>query len=189
MNNIKRIALLCLVILGIPMNGFLGDYRFETCFDDDAGGMNSFRISLDVNDRYYYACKIGYIDGEVNIGWKVTNTAGLPMTILILNNDNMKKFVSGDPYGFSNTALASLYGSVEDDVISSISQNAETNLVGDIYYLVINFGYRQTFDGESVNPDNRVDSFVDWVKNGMKELNEKDSEIDKMQCSIDLDYI
>ncbi len=189
MNNIKRIALLCLVILGIPMNGFLGDYRFETCFDDDAGGMNSFRISLDVNDRYYYACKIGYIDGEVNIGWKVTNTAGLPMNILILNNDNMKKFVSGDPYGFSNTALASLYGSVEDDVVSSISQNAETNLVGDIYYLVINFGYRQTFDGESVNPDNRVDSLIGWAKNGMEELNEKDSEIDKMQCSIDLDYI
>ena len=151
--------------------------------------MKSFRISLDVNDRYYYACKIGYIDGEVNIGWKVTNSAGLPMTILILNNDNMRKFVSGEPYGFSNADLASLYRSVDSNQISSISDNTETSLVGDIYYLVINFGYRQTFNSESVNPNSRVDSLISWFQNGMEELDEKDDEIDKMQCSIDLDYI
>ena len=189
MNNIKRIALLFAVLLAIPINGFLGDYRSETCSDIDAGGMNSFRISLDVNDRYFYACKIGYIDGEVNIGWEVTNYAGLPMTILILNNDNMKKFVSGEPYGFSNAALASIYRNVGDDAISSISDNTEANLVGDTYYLIINFGYRQTFDSESVNPDNRVVSLATWFKNGVQDLNEKYNEIDRMQCSIDVDYV
>ena len=100
MNLPKSIILLCVVLLIIPIDGFFGDFRYETCEDYDAS--NSNHVVIEMYEEYYFVCKIGYIEGKVSLGWKVHNPYGVNMTISILNTENLNKCSSGNAYGFSN---------------------------------------------------------------------------------------
>jgi hypothetical protein len=122
-------------------------------------------MNLDLYEGYFYVCKIGYIEGEVTLGWEVKNSINANISIIVLNNDNLNNFISGNSYGHSNMDLAELYldwrtvglfnKANYDDI-----ENKETtaDLVGDNYYLVINYGYRTTFQEEEVKQNNIFDN-------------------------------
>lgn len=180
-NNKAHIFIVIIVLLALPVNGFMGEYRYETCDDVDLG----FRTNVTIESQNYYICKIGYIDGNVSLGWEVSyynKGHSVPTSIHILNNDNMKKFVEGEAYGFSNAELSSLYSTVE----TSASRSVDVTLVGDIYYLVMNTGYRQSFDEENVEPKGRLNSFLDVIEDL---TNFRDQDKPVINCAVDLDYI
>ena len=173
MNLPKSLILLFVVLLIIPFDGFFGDFRYETCEDYDAS--NSNHVVIEMYEEYYFVCKIGYIEGKVSLGWKIHNSYDINMTISILNTENLNNFISGEPYGFSNVELAKL------------KINTDVDLIGDIYYLVINLGYRHTFGNEDVEQKSRLTAHSDWFSNKIMWRVEPDKKY--FTCSIDLDYI
>ena len=182
MNLPKFIILLAVVLLIIPIDGFFGDFRYETCEDYDAS--NSNHVVIEMYEEYYFVCKIGYIEGKVSLGWKAHNPYGVNMTISILNTENLNNFISGNAYGFSNADLAKLHVNWEGLNTESLKINTDVNLIGDIYYLVINLGYRNTFGNEDVEQKSRLAAHSDWFSNKILEADKK-----YITCSIDLDYI
>jgi len=169
MKIITNIVILIVIILILPVYGIAGHHRYHTCVDydsigDRAGNSGNY-MNLDLYEGYFYVCKIGYIEGEVTLGWEVKNSINANISIIVLNNDNLNNFISGNSYGHSNMDLAELYldwstvglfnKANYDDI-----ENKETtaDLVGDNYYLVINFGYRTTFQEEEVNQNNIFDN-------------------------------
>ena len=182
MNLPKSLILLFVVLLIIPFDGFFGDFRYETCEDYDAS--NSNHVVIEMYEEYYFVCKIGYIEGKVSLGWKIHNPYEINMTVSILNTENLHNFISGEPYGFSNSELAKLHVNWEDRNEDSLKINTDVNLIGDIYYLVINLGYRTTFGNEDVEQKSRLTAHSDWFSNTILEADKK-----YITCSIDLDYI
>jgi len=168
MKIITNIVILIVIILILPVDGIAGHHRYHTCVDYDlivdASGNHENDgnyMNLDLYDGHFYVCKIGYIEGEVTLGWEVKNSINANISIIVLNNDNLNNFVSGNSYGHSNMDLANLYldwGPIAqfNQANSDFLENRETStdLIGDNYYLVINFGYRTTFQEEEVNKNN-----------------------------------
>lgn len=204
MNTITNIAILIVIILILPVNGILGHHRYHTCEDydsivnsrsdssDDYENYNYGNyMNLDLYEGYFFVCKIGYIEGEVTLGWEVKNSINANISIIVLNNDNLNNFISGNSYGHSNMDLADLY--LDWNSRASINEanpieNREitTNLGGDNYYLVINYGYRTTFQVEEVNQKNVFDNlkYARYLSPG--EDTSDDSAI--VRATIDLDY-
>jgi len=170
MKIITNIVVLIIIILILPVDGIAGHHRYHTCVDYDSiefdqAGNNGNYMNLDLYEGYFYVCKIGYIEGEVTLGWEVKNSINANISIIVLNNDNLNNFISGNSYGHSNMDLAELY--LDWSTIGLFNQannddteNKETtaDLVGDNYYLVINLGYRTTFHKEEVNQKNIFDN-------------------------------
>ena len=142
MNRLSGIFLIMFIIIVYPVNGFIGDYRYDTCQDYDTSNVNYIDV-LALKDNYYI-CKIGFVEGKVTIGWYIDGSrVGYDLnytSVSILNNENLNNFISGNSYGFSNSEIASLNriftpnelrGTYEMNVI-------QTELIGDNYYLVIN---------------------------------------------------
>ena len=75
-------------------------------------------------------------------------------------------------------------GNWEDRNEDSLKINTDVNLIGYIYYLVINLGYRTTFGNEDVEQKSRLTAHSDWFSNTILEADKK-----YITCSIDLDYI
>ncbi len=204
MNTITNIAILIVIILILPVNGILGHHRYQTCEDydsivnsrsdssDDYENYNYGNyMNLDLYEGYFFVCKIGYIEGEVTLGWEVKNSINANISIIVLNNDNLNNFISGNSYGHSNMDLADLY--LDWNSRSSINEanpieNREitTNLGGDNYYLVINYGYRTTFQVEEVNQKNVFDNLKYARYLSPDEDTSDDSAI--VRATIDLDY-
>ncbi len=204
MNTITNIAILIVIILILPVNGILGHHRYHTCEDydsivnsrsdssDDYENYNYGNyMNLDLYEGYFFVCKIGYIEGEVTLGWEVKNSINANISIIVLNNDNLNNFISGNSYGHSNMDLADLY--LDWNSRSSINEanpieNREitTNLGGDNYYLVINYGYRTTFQVEDVNQKNVFDN----LKHARYLTPDEDTTDDSalVRTTIDLDY-
>lgn len=173
MKIITNAVILIAIILILPVDGVIGNHRYKTCADydyiiDSAGNYqaNSANyMDLDLYEGYFYVCKIGYIEGEVTLSWDVKNSINANISIIVLNNNNLNNFISGNSYGHSNVDLADLYldwgpiaqfNEANNDYIEN--RQTTTDLVGDNYYLVINFGYRTTFQGEEVNQNNIFDN-------------------------------
>lgn len=204
MNTITNIAILIVIILILPVNGILGHHRYQTCEDydsivnsrsdssDDYENYNYGNyMNLDLYEGYFFVCKIGYIEGEVTLGWEVKNSINANISIIVLNNDNLNNFISGNSYGHSNMDLADLY--LDWNSRASINEanpieNREitTNLGGDNYYLVINYGYRTTFQVEEVNQKNVFDNLKYARYLSPDEDTSDDSAI--VRATIDLDY-
>ncbi len=204
MNTITNIAILIVIILILPVNGILGHHRYQTCEDydsivnsrsdssDDYENYNYGNyMNLDLYEGYFFVCKIGYIEGEVTLGWEVKNLLNANISIIVLNNDNLNNFISGNSYGHSNMDLADLY--LDWNSRASINEanpieNREitTNLGGDNYYLVINYGYRTTFQVEEVNQKNVFDNLKYARYLSPDEDTSDDSAI--VRATIDLDY-
>jgi len=203
MKIITNIAILIVIILILPVNGILGDHRYHTCVDYDliidAAGNNYDNdgnyMNLDLYEDYFYVCKIGYIEGEVTLGWEVKNSINANISIIVLNNDNLNNFISGNSYGHSNMDLAELYLDWEpiaqfNQANSDFLENRETStdLVGDNYYLVINFGYRTTFQEEEVNKNNIFDNLKHYNSPTDTPREALNGESAYVTMSIDLDY-
>ena len=143
MKIITNIVVLIVIILILPVDGIAGNHRYNTCVDFDSLGDSAGNyMDLDLYDGYFYVCKIGYIEGEVTLGWDVKNSINANISIIVLNNDNLNNFISGNSYGHSNMDLAELYldwGSIAqfNRANSDFSENRHTttDLVGDNYYL------------------------------------------------------
>ena len=189
MNRVSGIFLIIIIIIVYPVNGFFGDYRYDSCQDYDTSNVNYVDIlALEGN---YYVCKIGFVEGKVTIGWyidgsRVGNDVNYT-SVSILNNENLNNFISGNSYGFSNSKIASLNraftpnelrGTYESNVI-------ETELIGDNYYLVINLGYRNSFGNveDEINQKPRLERLGDF--RGSIYLPDFEQRI---ECSIILDY-
>jgi len=189
MNRVSGIFLIIIIIIVYPVNGFIGDYRYDSCQDYDTSNVNYVDVlALEGN---YYVCKIGFVEGKVTIGWyidgsRVGNDVNYT-SVSILNNENLNNFISGNSYGFSNSKIASLNraftpnelrGTYESNVI-------ETELIGDNYYLVINLGYRNSFGNveDEINQKPRLERLGDF--RGSIYLPDFEQRI---ECSIILDY-
>ena len=189
MNRVSGIFLIIIFIIVYPVNGFIGDYRYDSCQDYDTSNVNYVDVlALEGN---YYVCKIGFVEGKVTIGWyidgsRVGNDVNYT-SVSILNNENLNNFISGNSYGFSNSKIASLNraftpnelrGTYESNVI-------ETELIGDNYYLVINLGYRNSFGNveDEINQKPRLERLGDF--RGSIYLPDFEQRI---ECSIILDY-
>ena len=189
MNRVSGIFLIIIIIIVYPVNGFFGDYRYDSCQDYDTSNVNYVDVlALEGN---YYVCKIGFVEGKVTIGWyidgsRVGNDVNYT-SVSILNNENLNNFISGNSYGFSNSKIASLNrvftpselrGTYESNVI-------ETELIGDNYYLVINLGYRNSFGNveDEINQKPRLERLGDF--RGSIYLPDFEQRI---ECSIILDY-
>ena len=203
MKIITNIVILIVIILILPVDGILGYHRHHTCDDYDSAVRNDGSgtsndnygnyMKLDLYEGYFYVCKIGYIEGEVTLGWDVKNSINANISIIVLNNNNLNNFISGNSYGHSNMDLAELYldwGPIAqfNRANSDFSENRHTttDLVGDNYYLVINFGYRTTFHEEKVNQNNIFDN----LKYYNSLTNERDLTFGSayVTASIDIDY-
>ena len=189
MNRVSGIFLIIIIIIVYPVNGFFGDYRYDSCQDYDTSNVNYVDVlALEGN---YYVCKIGFVEGKVTIGWyidgsRVGNDVNYT-SVSILNNENLNNFISGNSYGFSNSKIASLNraftpnelrGTYESNVI-------ETELIGDNYYLVINLGYRNSFGNveNEIKQKPRLERLGDF--RGSIYLPDFEQRI---ECSIILDY-
>ena len=204
MKIITNIVILIVITLIIPVDGIAGHHRYQTCKDydsivnsgdtsrDDYGNYNYGNyMNLDLYEGYFFVCKIGYIEGEVTLGWEVKNSINANVSIIVLNNDNLNNFISGNSYGHSNMDLADLY--LDWNSRASINEanpieNREitTNLGGDNYYLVINYGYRTTFQVEEVNQRNIFDNLKYAIYLTPDEDTYDDSSL--VRATIDLDY-
>ena len=189
MNRVSGIFLIIIIIIVYPVNGFFGDYRYDSCQDYDTSNVNY--VDVLALEGSYYVCKIGFVEGKVTIGWyidgsRVGNDVNYT-SVSILNNENLNNFISGDSYGFSNSKIASLNrvftpnelrGTYESNVI-------ETELIGDNYYLVINLGYRNSFGNveDEINQKPRIERLGDF--RGSIYLPDFEQRI---ECSIILDY-
>ena len=189
MNRVSGIFLIIIIIIIYPVNGFIGDYRYDTCQDYDTSNVNY--IDVLAFEGNYYVCKIGFVEGKVTIGWYI-NGSGVGedvnyTSVSILNNENLNNFISGNSYGFSNSDIASLNrvftpnelrGTYEPNII-------ETELIGDNYYLVINLGYRNSFGNveEEINQKPRLERLENF--GGSIYFPDFDQRI---ECSIILDY-
>ena len=192
MKALANISLFILILLIIPEDGILGNHRYETCKDDDKQQWN--RILWVAHKDHYYICKIGYIDGIVNLGWTLdlhydsyTNIEDVENSILsvtLLNTANVNSFIKGDRYGVSNFKLASDVFTLWDIGSSFSSHNVEdVNLEGDNYYLVINFGHRSTFEKEDVESKPAYyDIFKGWLSNM------RDEDNTYITSTVDVDY-
>lgn len=189
MNRVSGIFLIIIIIIVYPVNGFIGDYRYDTCQDYDTSNVNY--IDVLAFEGNYYVCKIGFVEGKVTIGWYIDGSGvGEDVnytSVSILNNENLNNFISGNSYGFSNSDIASLNrvftpnelrGTYEPNII-------ETELIGDNYYLVINLGYRNSFGNveEEINQKPRLERLENF--GGSIYLPNFDQRI---ECSIILDY-
>tara|TARA_B100001094_G_scaffold125732_1_gene121825 strand:- start:690 stop:1265 length:576 start_codon:yes stop_codon:yes gene_type:complete len=189
MNRVSGIFLIIIIIIVYPVNGFIGDYRYDTCQDYDTSNVNY--IDVLAFEGNYYVCKIGFVEGKVTIGWYIDGSGvGEDVnytSVSILNNENLNNFISGNSYGFSNSDIASLNrvftpnelrGTYEPNIV-------ETELIGDNYYLVINLGYRNSFGNveEEINQKPRFERLENFW--GSKYLPDFDQRI---ECSIILDY-
>tara|TARA_B100001559_G_scaffold252120_1_gene215807 strand:- start:243 stop:818 length:576 start_codon:yes stop_codon:yes gene_type:complete len=189
MNRASGIFLIIIIIIVYPVNGFIGDYRYDTCQDYNSSNVNYVDVlALEGN---YYVCKIGFVEGKVTIGWYIDGSrVGYDLnytSVSILNNENLNNFISGKSYGFSNSEIASLNriftpnelrGTYEMNVI-------ETELIGDNYYLVINFGYRNSFGNveDEINQKPRLERLGDFRGSiYLPDFNQR------IECSIKLDY-
>ena len=189
MNRLSGIFLIIIILIVYPVNGFMGDHRYDTCQDYDTSNVNYVDVlALEGN---YYVCKIGFVEGKVTIGWYIdgsrTGNDVNYTSVSILNNENLNNFISGNSYGFSNSKIASLNrvfttnelrGTYESNVI-------ETELIGDNYYLVINLGYRNSFGNveDEINLKPRLERLGDF--RGSIYLPDFEQRI---ECSIILDY-
>ena len=189
MNRVGGIFLIIVIIIVFPVNGFIGDYRYDSCVDYDTTNVKS--IDVLPLEGYYYVCKIGYIEGRVIIGWYIDGSGmgdGVNSTsVSILNNENLNNFISGKSYGFSNSDLSSLNRVYTPNEFRGIeeSNKIETDLIGDNYYLVINLGYRNSFESieEEINQKPRFDRL------GAVGRSITLTDIDqKIKCSVILDY-
>ena len=194
MKIITNIVILIVIILILPVDGIAGNHRYNTCVDFDSLGDSAGNyMDLDLYDGYFYVCKIGYIEGEVTLGWDVKNSINANISIIVINNDNLNNFISGNSYGHSNMDLAELYldwGPIAqfNRANSDFSENryTTTDLVGDNYYLVINFGYRTTFHEEEVNQNNIFDNLKYY--NSLTNTRDLSFGSAYITASIDLDY-
>ena len=172
MKGIANLSLFILILLLLPVDGFLGNHRYETCKDDDREQWNE--ILWVAHKDHYYVCKIGYVNGNVNLGWTLdlhydshTNIADVESSILsvtILNTANLNAFIKGESYGVSNARLASEVFTFREPGSSFNTYSVEdVDLAGDNYYLVINFGHRNTFEREDVDAKPaHYDIFKGW---------------------------
>ena len=189
MNRVSGIFLIIIIIIIYPVNGFIGDYRYDTCQDYDTSNVNYVDVlALEGN---YYVCKIGFVEGKVTIGWYIDGSSvGDDVnytSVSILNNENLNNFISGNSYGFSSSDIASLNrvftpnelrGTYEPNII-------ETELIGDNYYLVINLGYRNSFGNveEEINQKPRIERLENfWGSIYLPDFDQR------IECSIILDY-
>ena len=188
MNSISRVITVIIVILLLPSNMFFGDFRYDTCKDHDLNTSGNY-VDVESYEGFYYVCRIGYIEGYVGIGWEAfgvvpDNTA---VSISILNSNNLNRFISGESYGHSNTDLAKLQRDSIGSALranSVISENSYTNLIGDNYYLVINLGYRTSFEKEDVEKKTISEEYVTLSR----QISMTDFD-PKIECKIDLDYL
>ena len=183
MMNSLRFSVILLVILIFPVDGPLGDNRYETCADLDSDNYDSIPLSSYKN--YYKICKIGYIEGKVSIGWQIEGTDTDFISISILNNANVNKFIGGEAYGHSNTDLASLTFEMGQMSSGTRAEYTEVDLIGDNYYLVINLGYRNAYDSQEVTEKSRTELFGLWYGD---RSTENDNQIQRLYYSVDLDY-
>ena len=69
MNRLRGIFLIIIILIVYPVNGFMGDHRYDTCQDYDTSNVNYVDVlALEGN---YYVCKIGFVEGKVTIGWYI----------------------------------------------------------------------------------------------------------------------
>jgi len=170
-------------ILAYPVDGIFGKNRYEVCIDYDTGssGNNIYEIT---NQHFYFICSIGYVEGNVKISWIVEHYHGeddyalRAPSVTILNKVNLDHFINGEPYGHSNPDLASLELELGENPSAS-PEYTETTLLGDYYFLVINLGYRETFDEEKITERSLIEKFISGYTIGEGEAT----------CRIDLDYI
>ena len=183
MMNSLRFSVILLVILIFPVDGPLGDNRYETCADLDSDNYDSIPLSSYKN--YYKICKIGYIEGKVSIGWQIEGIDIDFISISILNNANVNNFIGGEAYGHSNTDLASLTFEMGQMSSGTRAKYTEVDLIGDNYYLVINLGYRNSYDSQEVTEKSRTELFSLWYGD---RSTENDNQIQRLYYGVDLDY-
>jgi len=172
-----------ILIVALPKNGVLMDYRLDYCNDQDKIE-EGFQVSGDIdytdhllstdpayiNHEGFYACEIGFINANVRIiiDLLTDSYCALPnmdygvaswcsLNFLILNKDNYQNFVSGDNYGLSSTALIPL-AKTWDGQGTSTAYAENVPLVYDTYYFVMNWEYRTSYgetyyDSESLSRD------------------------------------
>ena len=189
MNRLSGIFLIIIILIVYPVDGFMGDHRYDTCQDYDTSNVNYVDvIQLEGN---YYVCKIGFVEGKVTIGWYIDGSNvgdGVNYTsVSILNNENLNNFISGNSYGFSNSEMASLNRVFAPNELRGTYEpnTIETELIGDNYYLVINLGYRYSFGNyeEEINQKPRLERLENfWGSIYFPYFDQR------IECSIILDY-
>ena len=172
MKGIANLSLFILILLLLPVDGFLGNHRYETCKDDDREQWNE--ILWVAHKDHYYICKIGYINGNVNLGWsldlhydsyeKIAEVENSILSVTLLNTANVNAFIKGESYGISNAKLASEVFTFRELESSLNTYSVEdVDLSGDNYFLVINLGHRNTFEREDVDAKPaHYDIFKGW---------------------------
>lgn len=159
MKGMANLSLFIFILLILPVDGFLGNHRYETCKDDDKEQWNE--ILWVAHKDHYYICKIGYVNGNVNLGWtldlhydsyeKIAEVENSILSVTLLNTANVNAFIKGESYGISNARLASeVFTFSEPESSLNTYRVEDVDLAGDNYYLVINLGHRNTFEREDV---------------------------------------
>lgn len=189
MNRLSGIFLIIIILIVYPVNGFMGDHRYDTCQDYDTSNVNY--VDVLALEGHYYVCKIGFVEGKVTIGWYIDGSnVGDDVnytSVSILNNENLNKFISGNSYGFSNSEIASLNRVFAPNELRGTYEpnTIETELIGDNYYLVINLGYRNSFGNydEEINQKPRLERLDSSLGSLYFPYFEQ-----RIECSIILDY-
>jgi len=184
-NILKTVSIITILILIIPVNGMFGNYRYESCTDSDVQGGPSYStglpIYLEKYEDYFFICEIGFIEGKIWIGWEVANAQGIEMSISIMNMGNLRNFIEGDTYGYSNANLASLHKTYNSNELNEYRvAGTDATLIGDVYFLVINLGYRDSFESEEVEQRGLMENYDHWISRNSEPI---------IYCNIDIDYI
>ena len=138
-------------------HGFTGDFGLDYCNDGDkyseAGGIQGYireTESVKIHPESFFACELGYIDGFVDLGWRISISSyqqdfiSDQWNIMILNHDNYKNYVAGEDYGVSNFYLSELQVSANSDDRETTKYKVGLTLHSDTYFFVIDREYWET---------------------------------------------
>ena len=130
-------------------NGFTGDFGLDYCNDKDQYSEYIDETEVEtVHPESFFACELGYIDGVVDLGWRIYTgdqkfLTGFDdeMNVMILNHDNYKNFVNGKTYGVSNFYLSELQTSVLYNSGETTKYKVGITLHSDSYFFVVEREY------------------------------------------------
>ena len=132
------------------------DYNTEYCNDKwhDITGryiLQSNDYSILIEEKGFFSCEIGFLNGYARLELDVIfSNPSLEVDIMILDHYNYNQFLRGGNYGISNTDLFTIQELSPDITFGGASDTVETEFLSDIYFLVINWNYRNSYGSEEI---------------------------------------
>ena len=149
------VAIIISVIV-IPQAGVMRDYNTEYCNNKwhDITGKNilqSHDYFILIEEKGFFSCEIGFLNDYARLEIEVVfRNPALEVDIMILDHYNYNQFLRGGNYGISNTDLFTIQELSPDIAFGRASDTVETEFLSDIYFLVINWNYRNSYGSEEI---------------------------------------